>query len=212
MMKRIFNLILFFTGISLVSCNSPFTAKPTGYFKIDFPKRNYQTFDQPGYPYSFQYPTYAQVIKDTSYFWADDPYGVNVYFPSFNGKIYLSYKTVGGESVYKIKRDGKYIDSIGINDFNRLVKDAYNLSYRNDVKAYSIDDSLMKTPNGISGIYFTLTGNVATANQFFLSDSTKHFLRGALYFNTTPNEDSLALVNNFLEVDLKHLINTVRWK
>jgi gliding motility-associated lipoprotein GldD len=75
-----------------------------------------------------------------------------------------------------------------------------------------INDSLMKTPNGVEGIYFSLRGNTATANQFFLTDSTKHFLRGALYFNTSPNEDSLGIVNDFLQEDLHHLINTLRWR
>jgi gliding motility-associated lipoprotein GldD len=75
-----------------------------------------------------------------------------------------------------------------------------------------IDDSVMKTPNGAEGIYFSLRGNTATANQFFLTDSTKHFLRGALYFNTSPNEDSLGIVNDFLKEDLRHLINTLKWR
>ena len=75
-----------------------------------------------------------------------------------------------------------------------------------------IEDSLMQTPNGVEGIYFSLGGNTATANQFFLTDSTKHFLRGALYFDATPNADSLGIVNDFLKKDLQHLINTLKWK
>ena len=78
--------------------------------------------------------------------------------------------------------------------------------------ATGIADSLMETPNGIEGIYFSLSGNTATANQFFLTDSVNHFLRGALYFDTTPNEDSLGIVNDFLKQDIRHLINTLRWK
>jgi gliding motility-associated lipoprotein GldD len=70
----------------------------------------------------------------------------------------------------------------------------------------------MHTPNNISGIFFHLTGNVATANQFFLSDTLHHFLRGALYFDATPNEDSLGPVNAFLKEDMFHLINTLKWK
>ena len=75
-----------------------------------------------------------------------------------------------------------------------------------------IDDSLMKTRAGAEGIFYTLKGNTATANQFFLTDSVRHFLRGALYFDATPNEDSLGIVNDFLKKDLLHLINTLRWK
>jgi gliding motility-associated lipoprotein GldD len=58
---------------------------------------------------------------------------------------------------------------------------------------------------------FDVGGNAATAKQFFVSDSIKHFLRGALYFDTTPNEDSLSIVNRFLEEDMRHLINTLQW-
>lgn len=125
----------------------------------------------------------------------------------------MSYKDIGGTSTYKVKRnDGSYKDSTSGNDFMKMVNDAYNLSYKNDIKAYSIDDSVMHTPMGLTGIYFSLSGNVATAHQFFLSDTTRHFLRGALYFNVTPNEDSLKPVNQFLQVDLKHIINTMQWK
>jgi len=116
-------------------------------------------------------------------------------------------------STYKVRTaDGKYRDSTARNEFSKLVNDAFNLSYKNDIKAYSIEDSIMHTPRGLTGIYFSLSGNVATAHQFFLSDTTTNFLRGALYFNATPNEDSLAPVNNFLQVDLKHLINTMQWR
>jgi len=64
----------------------------------------------------------------------------------------------------------------------------------------------------VSGMFFNVAGNAATAKQFFITDSVKHFLRGALYFDATPNEDSLGVVNDFLQVDMKHLINTLKWK
>jgi gliding motility-associated lipoprotein GldD len=70
----------------------------------------------------------------------------------------------------------------------------------------------MITPNGVHGMYFQLGGNVATANQFFLTDTTRHFLRGALYFNATPNADSLQPMSRFLQEDVRHLINTLRWR
>ena len=70
----------------------------------------------------------------------------------------------------------------------------------------------MRTPNGITGIFFRVGGNAATAKQFFVTDSVKHFLRGALYFDATPNADSLSVVNDFLEVDMKHLINSLKWR
>lgn len=207
------SVALIVTVLVLISCNSPYIQKKTGYFKIDFPERKYQTFNEAGYPYTFEYPVYARIVKDSSLFDSDNPYWINIVFPQFNGKIYISYKDIGGVSVYKVKgANGQYHDSIARNNFYKMVNDAYNLSFKNDIKANSIDDSVMHTPNGVEGVYFTLSGNVATAHQFFLSDTTKHFLRGALYFNVTPNEDSLLPVNTFLQADMKHLINTLKWK
>jgi len=180
----------------LSSCNNVYTPKRRGYFKIDFPAHAYQVFDQPGYPYSFEYPVYAKIARDTSFFEAspENPYWINIDFPRFNARIYISYK------------------AIGPNSFDKLKEDAYKMTFKHTYKATSIDDSIMTTPNGVSGIFFNVGGNAATAKQFYVTDSVKNFLRGALYFDTTPNEDSLGIVNRFLQKDMAHLINTLRWK
>lgn len=199
----------------LIACNSTYTSKKEGYYKIDFPKRQYTSFNEPGYPYTFEYPVYAVIARDSAYFdsTSKNPYWINIVFPTFNGKIFISYKNIGSTSVYKVKTpSGTYRDSLGKNDFEKMVNDAFNLTYKNDIKAYSIQDSVIHTPNNVTGIFFSLSGNVATAKQFFLSDTTHHFLRGALYFDATPNEDSLRPVNTFLQEDLKHIINTLKWK
>jgi gliding motility-associated lipoprotein GldD len=86
------------------------------------------------------------------------------------------------------------------------------MTFKHTYKASSIEDSVFRTPNGVGGDFFKVGGNAATAKQFFVTDTTRHFLRGALYFDTTPNEDSLSVVNQFLEKDMDHLINTFRWK
>lgn len=178
------------------SCNSSYTSKPKGYFKIEFPGKSYRVFNQPGYPYSFEYPVYANVVKDSSYFneATENPWWINIDFPRFNGRIYISYKQIGS------------------NKFDKLVNDAYNMTNKHTIKASSIDDSLIVTPANVHGIFFKVGGNVATANQFFLSDTVHHFLRGALYFDATPNEDSLGIVNDFLVEDMKRMINTFKWK
>lgn len=177
-------------------CNSSYTPKPKGYYKIAFPEKKYQVFDQPGYPYSFEYPVYARIVKDSTFFdgAAENPWWINIDFPQFAGRIYVSYK------------------EIGKNNSDTLIKQSFQLTGKHTSKAYSIDDSLVTTPNHVHGVFFTVGGNVATANQFFLTDSTKHFLRGALYFDATPNADSLAIVNRFLVEDMKHLINTFKWR
>ena len=195
-MNRILNPVLygcFF--LLLAACNSDYTPKPRGYFRIEFPEHSYQSFDQAGFPYSFQYPVYGKIIRDTAFFGdkPENPYWINIDFPRFNARIYISYKQVE-------------------NNFEKLREDAYKMTYKHSYKASSIDDSLINTPLGVHGVFFNVGGNAATAKQFFVTDSTRHFLRGALYFDTTPNADSLSIVNAFLQEDMNHLINTLQWK
>jgi gliding motility-associated lipoprotein GldD len=187
----IFCAILFI----LIACNSDYTPKPRGYFRIDFPEHAYQLFNSPQFPYSFEYPVYGNILRDTAFFGdkPENPYWINIDFPRFHARIYISYKKVEG-------------------NYDKLREDAYKMTYKHTYKASSIEDSLISTPLGIHGIFFNVGGNAATAKQFFVSDSTKHFLRGALYFDTTPNSDSLSIVNSFLQEDMYHLINTLRWK
>lgn len=191
----------------LISCNSPYTPKRKGYFKIDFPAHQYQSFNQPGYPYSFDYPVYANVVRDSSFFDSvpENPYWINIDFPRFSARIYISYKAIGPEKgPGGVVRPG--------NSFDKLRDDAFKMTFKHTYKASAIDPSVIQTPNGIGGIFFNVGGEAATAQQFFLTDTTRHFLRGALYFDAPPNEDSLGIVNRFLQQDLTHLINTFRWK
>lgn len=181
----------------MVSCNSDYVQKPRGYFRIDLPEKKYREFNEPGYPYSFEYPVYGNIVRDSLFFEStpENPYWINIDFPRFMGRVHISYKDV---------RKHK---------FDSLVNDAYTLSYKQHTyRASAIQPEPFTTPLGVEGVYFTLKGNAATSHQFFATDTVRHFLRGALYFAVTPNEDSLAPVNRFLSEDLKHMINTLKWK
>lgn len=208
-------LIPFVFFAFLFSCNSPYVSKKRGYFNIELPTRTYQKFDSPGFPYSFEYPAYATIVKDSTYFEnnPENPYWINIDFPQFHGRIFLSYKAIGGHSLYKIKQaDGSYKDSLGINEFDKMVNDAFSLTNKNNVVSNSINDSLISTSDGIHGVFFKVGGNAATSKQFFLSDTIRNFIRGALYFDVTPNADSLKPVQDFLQVDMDHMINTFKWR
>lgn len=204
MSKRFFISHRPFTYFSLLiasciftSCNSDFVQKERGYFRIQLPQKNYQVFDKPGFPYTFEYPVYATVVSDSTFFGekAENPYWINLVFPQFDGELHLSYK------------------EIGQNKFDTLIGDAFKMAYKQHTQiASAIKPVKFELANNVSGIYFSLKGNAATANQFFATDSAKHFLRGALYFNAPPNEDSLRPVNNFLREDMQHLIGTLRWR
>ena len=184
-------------ALFLFACNSEYVPKPRGYFKIALPEKKYQLFERPGYPYSFEYPVYGTIVKDSLFFEqkTENDFWINVDFPQFNSRIHISYKPVGR------------------NNFDSLVNDAFTMSYKQHTyRASGIVPEQFTTPNGTGGVYFTLKGNAASGNQFFATDSVRHFLRGALYFSATPNADSLKPVNDFLKKDVEHLIETLRWK
>ncbi|MDI9336975.1 MAG: hypothetical protein QM539_00970 [Alphaproteobacteria bacterium] len=182
--------------IMIVGCNSNFTPKPRGYAQVQFPTGYYKQFNLKNYPYQFEYPSYAYIQKDSSIFEheKDNEFWINIQFPSLGGTIYLSYKDIKKSSLEKI------------------INECFHLAARHTVKATSIDEYPIHNSNKVSGLFFVLQGDVATANQFYVTDSVKHFLRGTLYFNTAPNEDSLKIVNDFIVKDMYHLINTLKWK
>lgn len=211
MQKNISVASLMFVSIGIIACNSNFTPKPKAYYKIDFPQRDYKLFNEVGYPYEFEYPTYATISREDDST-GNNPYWINVNFGRFNGKIYLSYKSIRGSSVYKVKTATGYRDLLVKNNFESLREEAYKLTYKHTVKASGIIDSMFVSGNGSSGVYFYVAGNAATSRQFYMSDTLKHFIRGSLYFEVVPNVDSLSIVSDFLDVDMRHLINTFKWK
>ena len=197
------------------ACNSNYTSKKTGYFNINLPQKKYILFNEPGFPYSFEYPVYAKIVKDSTYFDTnpENDFWRNIDFTSFNAKIFLSYKIIGGKALYKIKKaDGSYKDSTATNEYDKMINDAFNLTNKNDDVATSKKDSLFKTANNVGGLLFKLGGNAATQRQFFMTDTTKNFIRGALYFYSSPNADSVKPVVDFIQQDIDHLIATFKWK
>ena len=176
--------------IILMSCQNNDSPKPMGYLRIDFPEKAYQTFTNK-YPYSFEYPVYGRVVKDTARL--AEPFWVNVDFPQFAGKIHISYKHVN-------------------KNLPQLIDDSRNLAYKHSIKADEIEEILYTYPEKkVYGVLYDIKGNTASSVQFFLTDSTTNFLRGSLYFATKPNKDSLAPVVKFFRKDVEHLIETFSW-
>ena len=166
--------------------------KPRGYFRIDFPEKQYVTLDTMRF-YSFEYPTYSTITPDFHSLHEKD--WANVEFPSFKGTVHISYKHVEGNlPVY--------------------VEDAYRMITKHIGKATGIRDSVVIDKNrNVYGLVYFLDGEgVASPLQFYLTDSVAHFLRGSLYFNMHPNNDSMQPVINFITDDVRHLIKTLEWK
>lgn len=182
----IFLMLLFFTA-----CDPPSVPKPRGYFRIDVPEKNYSEFNPSTCPFSFQIPEYAIVVYDTNRL--AEPCWMYLRFPKFNAEVFLSYKPVN-------------------NNLNKLVEDARTMVYKHTVKADAINEKRFSTPYNASGVYYEIGGNAASSIQFYVTDSSRHYLRGALYFNAAPNKDSLQPVVTFLKDDVVRLINTLQWK
>ncbi len=183
------------TAISLLmafACKPDYSPKPRGYFRIDFPGKEYQEFDSTGFPYEFEYPVYGKIVPDESKKAA--PYWINIEFPRYNGKIHITYKTVE-------------------NNLKTMIEDSRTLAYKHTVKADAINEKLyVDKSNKVYGVVYNIKGNTASSVQFFLTDSTRHFLRGSLYFWTEPDKDSLAPVIRFFKKDITQLIETLEWK
>lgn len=175
----------------LAACEQPYSPKPRGFFRIDLPAKDYQVSDS-SLPYIFDYPTYTVISNDPKA--PNEKYWINVNFPAYKATLHLSYKDVSD------------------NLFNYL-EDSYTLVSKHIPKADAITDSIIFDPERkVFGLTYRIDGSeTASPYQFFVTDSTTHFLRGALYFNTTPNNDSLAPVIDFLIGDIQHLINTLHW-
>jgi gliding motility-associated lipoprotein GldD len=184
------------------ACNSShdYSPKPRGYYRIVFPEKAYQQFNGP-YPFSFIYPKYAIIEPDKNSQKKDKKlinmkYLLNMQFPQFNGTLHLSYESITSKKV-----------------FNELTEDARTFAFKHTVKATSIDEGIIHNPDRkIYGIYYTIEGNAASSIQFFITDSVKNYLRGALYFNTTPRPDSIQPVLKFVKKDVDTMIKTFRWK
>lgn len=182
----------------LLSCEEEVhTPKPRAYFRIELPEKNYTLFAPPDCPFSFEYPTYARIHRDTAFFDEDvsDQCWFNIDFESLGGVIHISYKPINRQqTLYKLRED------------------AHKLTFKHTIRADYIDEQPISNAHGASGLLYDVGGNAASNVQFFLTDSIRHYLRGALYFSTTPNADSLSPVIKFVRQDMLHLINTFRWK
>ena len=181
-----------FLLVVLVSCNSSYTPKPRGYIRIDLPARQYQPF-RSAFPYSFEYPVYADIQPDSSKM--AEPYWINICYRPFHATLHLSYKVIDG-------------------NLAQYLNDAHTLVNKHIPKANAITQREYLDPaNRVYGLVYDIRGaDAASAYQFYLTDSVHGFVRGALYFNMIPNNDSLAPVIEFLKADVQHMISTFRWE
>jgi gliding motility-associated lipoprotein GldD len=191
-------LILLVLLICSPGCRKVSVPKPTGYFRIDLPKKEYVVFDilkneHKDLPFSFEYPAYGKLSLEEEN--AKDPGWLNIEFPLYKAKIYLTYKDIN-------------------NNFEGLMEQTYKMNVKNHIsKADAIKEQVISNQeNRVFGILYDLKGNTASSVQFYVTDSVKHYLRGSLYFASEPDADSLEPVINFFRGDIVHLIETLKWE
>lgn len=189
MNKAIHILLILITSISCKEKKN--IPKPYGYQRFIFPEKSFQKLDK-DFPYTFYYPKYARIEKDKAY--DTQPYWINIAYPKLKGKIHLSYKKIN-------------------NNFFQLTEDAHKLAYKHSQMADAIKEKQFKNnKRKVYGLIYEIIGNTASPVQFYITDSTKHFLRGSLYFDTHPNKDSLNPVISFVYKDIISLMESLEWK
>lgn len=185
-------ILLTLIAVVLTCCQENYVPKPRGYYRIDFPEKQYRLFDTT-FPYTFEYPVYARIVRDSSKM--AEPYWMNIVYSSYNAQLHISYKPITGNlATY-------------LNDAHTLVNK--HIPKANAISQREYVDSVQK----VFGLVYEISGSdAASTYQFYLTDSSKNFVRGALYFDLVPNNDSLAPVIDFLKKDVEHMITTFRWK
>ena len=176
------------------SCSNDYTPKPRGYFRIALPEKKYMLLDSV-YPYKFEYPAYARITNDPLS--PQEKNWINIEMPVFHGRIHISYKELSDR-----KRLIQYTE-----DTRTLA--LKHMSKASGIRNIAIDDPSRK----MYGLVYEINGmGAASPYQFYLTDSTRHFMRGSLYFDAVPNNDSLAPVIDFVKSDIQHLFETINWK
>ena len=190
-MKRFLYIGLLLGSILLVGCSRSYVPKPYGYYRLSLPAPQYHLLDTAILPARFELSDAAfiqpqQIQPDGLWF--------DIVYPSLRARINCTYKPVSG-------------------NLPMLSRDAQEFVYKHASLASSIPEQGFEHPDqNVYGVFYTIRGNTASPYQFYLTDSTRHFLRGAVYFNCIPNQDSLAPAFEYIETDLRHLIETLSWK
>jgi gliding motility-associated lipoprotein GldD len=180
---------------ALAACagNEPaYNPKPKGYHRIELPAHAFQATPD-SLPYWFEYSTQAKLLRDSSS--VAERYWFELYYPAYTANIDISYKRIKS-------RD----------DLRDYVGDSYRLAQKHNIKAQAINEVVTRTAQGQVAVMYELEGDVPTAFQFYVTDSTQNFLRTSLYFPSSELNDSLAPLIDYIKEDMLRMMNTLRWK
>lgn len=170
----------------MTSCKDELLPKPPGQLRLEYPLAKYTPFKS-NCPFEFALNTNA-VVKEKG------GCGFTVTYPKMKATIFLTYKPVTG-------------------NLNALLKDTQTLTYKHVIKADNIlEQPFMNSKQRVYGMFYSVGGNAATNAQFYVTDSTNHFLSGSMYFYAKPNFDSIMPAADYIKNDMQNLIETLQWK
>nr|WP_317127977.1 gliding motility lipoprotein GldD [Gelidibacter gilvus] len=192
MKSKLFVFVL--TVLLCFSCGDDPVPKPKGFLRLDYPKAEYQETDV-DLPFVFEKNTLAERVRKIKMDSKDVSVGVNIDYPSLKGTIYLTYIKVTEDNLIP------------------LIRDSQNLTQEHTQKADVIEgDFYENKDHQVYGMFYEVGGNAASQSQFYVTDSVNHFLNGSLYFYAKPNYDSILPAADYLKKDIKHIMETLRWK
>lgn len=192
-MKKWISLIVVvaLTCMMFESCRKRYIPRPYGYYRITLPDTSYKSYRSDDLPYSFDLSEHAIVSRRTS---AEELYWIDIEYPTLHAKISCTYKPVTQDN------------------FSILSEEAQKFVFKHATKASAIPEQYFEnSEQHVYGIFYTLKGSTASPYQFVLTDSTHHFFRAALYFNNLPNQDSIAPVAEYMQHDLRRIIESFQW-
>ncbi len=199
MLKNVLLLLLSLVLLSTTACKEQIVPvpKPRLYPRVDFPTHNYQKYEHKDCSFTFEYPRYATISQDKYKYegQAANDCWFNLEIAELNASIYCDYSEVQGDDRY-----------------GTLVQDAFKIAGKHNVKANYREETVIHNQQGVGGLLFNIKGPVATPYQFYLTDTTQHFFRASLYFNSKVNPDSMQVIHEFVKQDIDQMIKTFEWK
>ena len=119
---------------------------------------------------------------------------LNLNYTKHNATIYLTYKEVE-------------------NNIFELIEEARGMVYKHTIKADAINEKRYLNNNKETyGVLYDIHGETASSVQFYITDSIQNFIRGALYFEANPNQDSLKPIINYVREDIIRIMESLIWK
>ncbi|MEO6347746.1 MAG: gliding motility lipoprotein GldD [Aquaticitalea sp.] len=178
-----------------ISCGNNPIPKPRAYLRLEYPEPIYKSVNVP-LPFTFEKNNLAERIRNIKSDSSHNVYGIDIDYPTLKGTIYLTYKNVSSKT-----------------QLIAYIKDAQNLTQKHVIKADEIVEQLyLNKEHKVYGMFYEVGGNAASQSQFYVTDSTKHFLNGSLYFYAKPNYDSILPAAMYLKNDIQHIMESLRWK